>query len=87
MLVIPFNYLSEFRFRQTGFALAGLKALTTLAFVSPETVLPRVMDQLRVDINLDILNSLTETDYAIWKTPEGTTYVDGRSYYLCFKAL
>ncbi|TFK68469.1 ARM repeat-containing protein, partial [Pluteus cervinus] len=61
---------------KTGFAKAGSKALTTLVFVSPETVLPRVIDQLRVDINFNILHSLTETDYAIWRTLEGTTYVD-----------
>ncbi|EEB98078.1 hypothetical protein MPER_02478 [Moniliophthora perniciosa FA553] len=37
---------------------------------------PRVMDQLREDISPSNINSLTEFDFAVWATPEGTTYVD-----------
>jgi hypothetical protein len=50
-----------------------------LAFVSPATVLPRIVDQLWADINPSVVNALTETDIGIWLTPEGTTYVDGQS--------
>jgi hypothetical protein len=63
---------------QCGFADASSSAVGTLAFVSPVTVLPRVVDQLRADINLSVVNALTETDIGIWLTPEGTTYVDGQ---------
>lgn len=62
----------------SGFSEAGYRAVTTIAFISPEAVLPRVMEQLLADINADGINSLTDEDLAIWATPEGTTYVDGR---------
>jgi hypothetical protein len=39
--------------------------------------LPRIVDQLRADINPSVVNMLTETDFGVWLTPEGTTYVDG----------
>ncbi|KAF5363220.1 hypothetical protein D9758_008404 [Tetrapyrgos nigripes] len=61
---------------KTGYPEASYRAVTTLAFVSPQHVLPRIMDQLRTDINADIINSLTEFDFGVWSTPEGTTYVD-----------
>ncbi|KIJ63493.1 hypothetical protein HYDPIDRAFT_175892 [Hydnomerulius pinastri MD-312] len=59
-----------------GFADASHHAVSTLAFVCPEVVLPRIMDQLRVDIDGTAINGLTEDDFGIWETPEGTTYVD-----------
>ncbi|KAA1470496.1 ARM repeat-containing protein [Dentipellis sp. KUC8613] len=54
---------------------ASYRALTTLAFVSSDLVLPKLIDQLRADINSGI-QSLTDSDFGIWATPEGTTYVD-----------
>lgn len=51
-----------------------------MAFVSPESVLPRVVEQLRLDINPELVNALSETDFGIWATPEGTTYIDGNIY-------
>ncbi|KAG6371752.1 WD40-repeat-containing domain protein [Boletus reticuloceps] len=61
-----------------GFAEASYRAIGTLAFVAPQVVLLRVMDQLRVDIDAKALGALTEEDLGIWETPEGTTYVDGK---------
>ncbi|THU98405.1 ARM repeat-containing protein [Dendrothele bispora CBS 962.96] len=61
---------------KSGFSEASYRAVTTLAFVSPESVLPRIVDQLRDDINVNVLNSLTDFDFGVWSTPEGTTYVD-----------
>ena len=51
-----------------------------MAFIAPEVVLPRVMDQLKVDIDGEALGRLTEEDTGIWETPEGTTYIDGAWY-------
>jgi hypothetical protein len=62
---------------QSGFAEASYRAIGTLAFIAPHVVLPRVMEQLRVDIDAGALNALTEEEFGIWDTPEGTTYVDG----------
>ncbi|KAI0316101.1 ARM repeat-containing protein [Amylostereum chailletii] len=54
---------------------ACYRAITTLAFVSPGTVLPRVMDQLRSDLDSEV-KTLTELDFGIWTTPEGIAFVD-----------
>ncbi|CAA7260345.1 unnamed protein product [Cyclocybe aegerita] len=59
-----------------GFANTSHRAITTLAFVSPANVLPRVTEQLKSDINPEVLNSLSDDDLAIWATAEGTTFVD-----------
>jgi len=62
-----------------GFADASYQAISTLAFVCPEVVLPKVVEQLRTDINSSAINALSEAEFGIWETPEGTTYVDGKS--------
>lgn len=62
---------------QFGFAEACYSAITTLTFISPATVLSRIVDQLKDDLDPAVLNSLTDDDLAIWATPEGTTFVDG----------
>jgi hypothetical protein len=36
-----------------------------------------MVEQLRADINGMLIDSLTELDLGIWRTPLGTTYVDG----------
>ncbi|KAJ3745026.1 armadillo-type protein [Lentinula detonsa] len=60
----------------SGFPQACYRTVSTLAFVSPGDVLPRILQQLKQDINVDVLDSLTEDDFGIWATPEGTTFVD-----------
>ncbi|EGO00628.1 hypothetical protein SERLA73DRAFT_71629 [Serpula lacrymans var. lacrymans S7.3] len=59
-----------------GFTEASYRAVSTLAFVNPGKALPRLVEQLRVDIDAETINGLTESDFGIWTTPEGTTYVD-----------
>ncbi|KAI0035599.1 ARM repeat-containing protein [Vararia minispora EC-137] len=54
---------------------ATYRAITTLAFVSPQTVLPRVVSQLKADLVSDV-KSLTDTDFGIWETPEGKMFTD-----------
>ncbi|KAF9561868.1 ARM repeat-containing protein [Agrocybe pediades] len=59
-----------------GFADAAYTAVTTLAFISPSTVLSQVISQLNADLDPQILNAITDDDLSIWATPEGTTFVD-----------
>lgn len=66
------NYRAQF-----GFPEASYRAVTTLAFIAPTVVLPRIMDQLKADLDPASLHSLTDFDYGVWETPEGTTFVDG----------
>ncbi|KAH7908270.1 armadillo-type protein [Hygrophoropsis aurantiaca] len=58
------------------FANASYRAVSTLAFVCAEVVLPMVMEQLRIDIDPSTIDTLTETDFGILETPEGTAYID-----------
>lgn len=70
-------------------SIAALSAGTTLTFIEPDTVLPRLLKQVQQDLDTLRLGALTDTDLAIWRTEEGTTYVDGmRScYWNCIQDL
>ncbi|TFK50812.1 ARM repeat-containing protein [Heliocybe sulcata] len=61
---------------ERGMVEGSYRALSTITFVAPVLVLPRAVDQLRLDIPATDINSLSDTDIAIWATPEGVTYVD-----------
>ncbi|TBU31959.1 ARM repeat-containing protein [Dichomitus squalens] len=63
-----------------GFAEAGYRAITTLAFVAPEAVLPKVVEKIGADIKADDVQRLTDEDLGIWGTPEGQTYIDVLSH-------
>lgn len=53
--------------------------MTTLTFIAPTVILPRIMNQLELDLDPSLLNSLTDFDYGVWQTPEGTPFVDGKA--------
>ncbi|KAI9068620.1 ARM repeat-containing protein [Trametes sanguinea] len=59
-----------------GFVEAGYRAITTLAFVAPNAVIPKVVEQVRSDLRSEETHALTDDDLGIWATPEGQTYVD-----------
>ncbi|KAG1861441.1 armadillo-type protein [Suillus tomentosus] len=59
-----------------GFADASYRAISTSAFVCPQNVLPKIMEQLRADIDPSKINALSEAEFGIWETPEGMTCVD-----------
>lgn len=61
----------------TGFAEAAYRAVTTLALVSPEVIVPRIVEKIAFDLNPEECNALSDDDLGIWSTPEGTTFVDG----------
>jgi hypothetical protein len=63
---------------QYGFPEASYRTVTTLTFIAPAVVLPRIMEQLNADLSPADLRSLTDFDYGVWQTPEGTTFVDGQ---------
>ncbi|KAI0688462.1 ARM repeat-containing protein [Cytidiella melzeri] len=58
------------------FVEAGYRSVTTLAFVAPEIVIPRILAQVRSDINSQEIDAITDEELAIWAQPEGTTYID-----------
>ena len=73
------NYarIVEDDFVQYGFSEASYRAVTTLCFVSPASVLPQIVKQLQDDLDPTSLNALSDFDLGVWATPEGTTFVDG----------
>lgn len=70
-------------FVQYGFPEASYSVVTTLCFVSPASVLPRIVKQLQDDLDPASLNALSDFDLGVWATPEGTTFVDG--YFFVFQ--
>ena len=73
----------SFQSESVGIRESSYRAFTTLAFVSPDTVLPRIMEQLRTDLNSDV-KALSDTDVDIWRAPEGTPFIDGKSRRILF---
>jgi hypothetical protein len=47
-----------------------------LAFVAPETIIPRLLETLRRDLNAEQLHDIGPVEAAIFRTPEGTVFVD-----------
>ncbi|KAI5477515.1 translational activator [Pseudohyphozyma bogoriensis] len=58
------------------FAEAAYRAAKTLAFVVPLAVVPRLFEQIEDDLAVKHLDFIGPTEYGIWATPEGSTFVD-----------
>ncbi|GAA5862432.1 hypothetical protein JCM1840_004179 [Sporobolomyces johnsonii] len=58
------------------FAEAAYRAATTLALVRPAQVVPAIFAQLEDDLLPSHLEFIGATEFGIWGTPEGTTFVD-----------
>jgi hypothetical protein len=57
-------------------SLAAYSAYTDMAFVAPEAALPVVVKQFSQDLDPKQLETVGPTEAAIFRTPEGTAYVD-----------
>ncbi len=55
---------------------AACNAAADLAFVAPEIMIPRIIDLLRADLATNELGEIGPVEAAIFRTPEGTTFVD-----------
>ncbi|OOQ88832.1 60S ribosomal protein L19 [Penicillium brasilianum] len=47
-----------------------------LAFVAPDVMVPRIVDQIKEDLDGARLSKFTATDAAIARTPDGTAFID-----------
>lgn len=56
--------------------MAAYGAYTDIAFVAPETALPAIVEQFSRDLAPQQLESIGPTEAAIFRTPEGTAYID-----------
>ncbi|KAK4052868.1 translational activator of GCN4 [Microbotryomycetes sp. JL221] len=59
-----------------SFAEAAYRSVTTMALISPRVVVPLVFVQLKDDLDPERLGFIGSTEYGIWGTPEGVTFVD-----------
>jgi hypothetical protein len=55
---------------------AVYNAAAELAFVAPEVITPLVVRQFQADLDLERLSKIGPTEAAIYRTPEGTAFVD-----------
>ncbi|KYK58041.1 50S ribosomal protein L19e [Drechmeria coniospora] len=55
---------------------AAYKAAAELAFVAPSTVVPRLMELVSRDLDANQLRDVGPVEAAIFRTPEGTCFVD-----------
>ncbi|KAF2203113.1 translational activator [Delitschia confertaspora ATCC 74209] len=60
----------------SGICQAAYSAFTDLAFVAPDTALPAVVRQFSADLDPSLLESVGPTEAAVFRTPEGTPYID-----------
>ncbi len=59
-----------------SFQAAAYSAVADLAFVAPADLTPRIVAQIRKDLNPQQLDNIGPTEAAIYRTPEGTAVVD-----------
>ncbi len=55
---------------------AAFNAAAELAFVSPDAMTPRIVDLIKHDLDPSQLVSVGPTEAAIFRTEEGTAFVD-----------
>lgn len=67
-----------------GFIAAANAAATTLAFVAPDHVVPRLIEQVKADLDASKISTIGEMELCVYKTPEGVPFVDGMSIYSTF---
>ncbi|KAF2858807.1 ARM repeat-containing protein [Piedraia hortae CBS 480.64] len=59
-----------------AFQEAAYSAAADLAFVAPEILTPKIVAQISQDLNPAQLTSVGPTEAAIYRTPEGTAFID-----------
>jgi hypothetical protein len=76
--------LVDFCLQSKPFATAAYHAATTLALVRPAEVVPALFTQIEDDLLPAHLDFIGAEEFGIWGTPEGTTFVDGKSLCIPF---
>lgn len=59
-----------------AFQTAAFNATAELAFVAPDTLTPIILDQICSDLDPQLLKDIGPTEAAIFRTPEGTAFID-----------
>ncbi|KAI9787596.1 MAG: translational activator of GCN4 [Geoglossum umbratile] len=75
-LLLKINIISQLSGRSVVLKKAACNAAAELAFVAPEVITPLVIEQFQADLDLERLAKIGPTEAAIYRTPEGTVFVD-----------
>lgn len=59
-----------------AFQKAAFNAAADLAFVAPQTLMPVILDQICSDLDPSTVKEIGPTEASIFRTPEGTAFVD-----------
>ncbi len=62
--------------QESSLRIAAFNAAAELAFVQPDTMTPRVVELFQRDLDPKQLDNVGPTEAAIFRTPEGTAFVD-----------
>ena len=73
---IKLNLFKDAEIRTPLIFRAACDAAADLAFVAPETIIPKLTKQLTKDLDPEQLATVGPTEAAIFRTPEGTAFVD-----------
>jgi hypothetical protein len=63
-----------------------MSAIATITFIFPETIISLFLAQCHRDLDPSSLEKIKDDDIGIWKTEEGTLFVDGISTFRLFPA-
>ncbi|KAH0563456.1 hypothetical protein GP486_001974 [Trichoglossum hirsutum] len=75
-LLLNINVISQLSGRSGALKKAACNAAAELAFVAPEVITPLVVKQFQSDLDIERLAKIGPTEAAIYRTPEGTAFVD-----------
>ncbi|KAI1761965.1 translational activator GCN1 [Hypoxylon sp. FL1150] len=67
---------TSFNQKSNAIKVAACNAAADLAFVAPDTLTPKIVELIRTDLATEELNEIGPVEAAIFRTPEGTAFID-----------
>ncbi|KAI0376886.1 translational activator GCN1 [Hypomontagnella monticulosa] len=67
---------TSFDQRSSAIKKAACNAAADLAFVAPDTITPKIIELIQTDLATDELKEVGPVEAAIFRTPEGTAFID-----------
>ncbi|CAI2178661.1 6583_t:CDS:10, partial [Funneliformis geosporum] len=70
------NYSGRLRQISKYFYKAAISAISTITFISPETIIPLFLTQCHRNLDATLFENIGDREIEIWKTEEGTLFID-----------
>ncbi|KAI1372611.1 translational activator GCN1 [Hypoxylon crocopeplum] len=67
---------TSFDQKSNAIKVAACNAAADLSFVAPDTITPKIVELIRKDLSTDELKDVGPVEAAIFRTPEGTAFID-----------